>query len=276
MVVFLALLGLIIGSFLNVLIYRLNVPKAPKWWQGRSVCPHCQKKLLWQDNIPLVSFVALGRRCRHCKNLISWQYPLVELTTAIFFAVTGWNPVIWALESVFIVIFFSDWIYGLIPDEMILVGSFAALIYNLQFTIYNQFLISNFKFQIENLAREKITSEMLERVLRVDCELKLEKIDMDLYNSLARFAPFGIGNPEPVFASTVTIQSLRTVGQEGKHLKLVVDHFDAIAFNRGNLIGKLKAGDKIKIAYNLDLNSFNGTQNLQLKVKDIIFQNLQD
>ena len=136
--------------------------------------------------------------------------------------------------------------------------------------------ISNFKFQIENLAREKITSEMLERVLRVDCELKLEKIDMDLYNSLARFAPFGIGNPEPVFASTVTIQSLRTVGQEGKHLKLVVDHFDAIAFNRGNLIGKLKAGDKIKIAYNLDLNSFNGTQNLQLKVKDIIFQNLQD
>ncbi|MCL4390283.1 MAG: single-stranded-DNA-specific exonuclease RecJ [Patescibacteria group bacterium] len=129
--------------------------------------------------------------------------------------------------------------------------------------------IENFKLKIENLARDKISEEMLQKTLRVDCRLDLQAINMNLYDDLARLAPFGIGNPEPVFASQGTIQNLRTVGADGKHLKLAVDGFDAIAFNQGPLAAKLKVGQEISLAYCLALDTFNGNHKLQLKIKDI-------
>jgi len=82
-------LGLLIGSFLNVLVYRLNV--AESFATGRSHCPHCKKTIAWYDNIPLISFILLKFRCRSCKEKISWQYPLVELGTGIIFALIGWK-----------------------------------------------------------------------------------------------------------------------------------------------------------------------------------------
>jgi len=127
-ILLLFLLGLVIGSFLNVLVYRLNTEdKVPKFWQGRSLCPKCKHELSWEDNIPLFSFIMLLGRCRYCRQPISWQYPIVELVTAICFVFVGLNPLLLALAAVFIVIFFSDWIFGLIPDEMIIVGSVVAL-----------------------------------------------------------------------------------------------------------------------------------------------------
>ncbi|MDO8515451.1 MAG: prepilin peptidase, partial [bacterium] len=60
------ILGLCVGSFLNVLIWRLNDEKAPKFWQGRSLCPKCKHQLSWKDNIPLLSFILLNGRCRYC------------------------------------------------------------------------------------------------------------------------------------------------------------------------------------------------------------------
>lgn len=129
--------------------------------------------------------------------------------------------------------------------------------------------LSEFKAQIVKLAARRITPEMLTRSLRVDCELPLEAVNMGLYDSIANFAPFGLGNSEPVFASSGTLDSFRTVGVDGKHLKLVVSGLDAIAFSLGRMAGQLKVGDPIKVAYTLDLNTFNGSQNLQLKVKDI-------
>lgn len=142
------ILGLCIGSFLNVLIYRLNEEGVPKFWQGRSICPNCKHQLSWQDNIPLLSYIFLKGKCHYCHKKISIQYPVVELITAISFVLTGLHPVILAFVAVFIVIFFSDIKYMLIPDEMVIIGSVATLIYNLQFTILNQFQILNFKFQI--------------------------------------------------------------------------------------------------------------------------------
>lgn len=127
-VVAVALLGLAVGSFLNVLIWRLNDPAAPKFWEGWSICPKCKHRLSWKDNIPLLSFVLLKGRCRYCGKEISWQYPVVELVTAIYFGLTGFHPVLWFIGAVFIVIFFSDLIYGLIPDEMIVVGVAVGLI----------------------------------------------------------------------------------------------------------------------------------------------------
>ncbi len=132
--------------------------------------------------------------------------------------------------------------------------------------------IDNFRRRIIKIASEKIDSEMLEKVLRIDCELNLSDLTMDLYTEISQMQPFGIGNPEPVFASGVTIQDLRTVGTEGKHLKLKAGGFDCIAFNQGKKAQELKIGNKINVAYNLDLNVYNGRSNLQLKIKDIVLE----
>lgn len=76
------LLGLVIGSFLNVVLIRTEKDEK---LSGRSRCPQCKKKIAWYDNIPLVSFLLLGGRCRFCRKTISAQYPLVEMFTGLLF-----------------------------------------------------------------------------------------------------------------------------------------------------------------------------------------------
>ena len=76
--------GLIIGSFLNVVIFRLNTQKS--FMSGRSKCLACQKALSWYELFPILSFIFLGGRCKGCKTRISWQYPLVEFLTGLVFA----------------------------------------------------------------------------------------------------------------------------------------------------------------------------------------------
>jgi leader peptidase (prepilin peptidase)/N-methyltransferase len=71
------LVGLALGSFLNVVITRL--PLEERGWAGRSRCPYCRAPISWRDNLPLISFFLLRRRCRFCRHPISWRYPLVEL-----------------------------------------------------------------------------------------------------------------------------------------------------------------------------------------------------
>ncbi len=102
--------GLVVGSFLNVVVYRLNL--AESMFVGRSMCPHCKAKIRWYDNIPLLSFVLLRAECRDCKGKISWEYPLVEfLTGAAFAGVGAWffsleNYQTW-IESGFLLVLFS-------------------------------------------------------------------------------------------------------------------------------------------------------------------------
>lgn len=76
-------LGLIIGSFLNVVILRLNTGRSIT--TGRSACGRCSNKLSWYELVPVFSFLGLRGKCRNCKAPISFQYPLVELITAIVF-----------------------------------------------------------------------------------------------------------------------------------------------------------------------------------------------
>ena len=75
--------GLVIGSFLNAFIYRLNIKKSV--FKGQSFCPHCRHQLAPYDLIPVLSFIFLRGSCRYCHKKISWQYPLVELATALSF-----------------------------------------------------------------------------------------------------------------------------------------------------------------------------------------------
>ena len=82
-----AFLGMFIGSFLNVVVARVNTKKSPM--QGRSECPNCAHTLEAMDLMPVLSFVFLQGRCRYCHQPISWQYPLVELGTAALFGFIG-------------------------------------------------------------------------------------------------------------------------------------------------------------------------------------------
>jgi len=76
--------GLAVGSFLNCLIWRLYKEET---LGGRSYCPKCRQPIAWYDNLPLLSFIFLKGRCRHCQQKISWQYPLVEIITALLLTI---------------------------------------------------------------------------------------------------------------------------------------------------------------------------------------------
>src|SRR5947208_6996094 len=82
-----ALVGLAVGSFLNVVIYR--VPRKESVVRPRSRCPGCGTQLAERDNIPVISWLLLRRRCRTCSMPISVRYPAVEVLTALLFAAIG-------------------------------------------------------------------------------------------------------------------------------------------------------------------------------------------
>lgn len=87
--IFIFALGAIVGSFLNVVIHR--VPNEQSVVFPNSACPKCGNNIKFYDNIPVISWLMLGGRCRNCKNPISARYPGVELLTAVLFAVTAWQ-----------------------------------------------------------------------------------------------------------------------------------------------------------------------------------------
>lgn len=120
------------------------------------------------------------------------------------------------------------------------------------------------------LAGEKIEPKQLTRILRIDAEIEIKKITQALYNQLAQFAPFGVGNPEPLFCTRgAYLENARSVGVARKHLKFTVGGIDAIAFGRGHLPEKLNLAEPVDIAYTLNLNHWNGNEILQLKIRDI-------
>ncbi len=82
------ILGLIVGSFLNVVILRMNTARS---FGGRSACMSCKSKLRWFELVPVFSFLLLGGRCRNCKSRISVQYLLVELSTGLIFSILFWK-----------------------------------------------------------------------------------------------------------------------------------------------------------------------------------------
>jgi leader peptidase (prepilin peptidase)/N-methyltransferase len=124
---FALLTGLLVGSFLNVCICRL--PKGESVVFPPSHCPHCDYRIRWYDNIPLVSYLLLRGKCRGCGMRISLQYPLVELlngllTLALFlrFGPTLAFLVLFLFCSALVVITFIDLEHQIIPDEISLPG----------------------------------------------------------------------------------------------------------------------------------------------------------
>lgn len=114
-------LGLVVGSFLNVCISR--VPEGGSVVRPSSHCPKCKSAIRWFHNIPLLSYLFLGGRCAYCSERISLRYPAIELLTALLFAATtwffgvGWVTVIyWFFISALIVVSFIDLDHQIIPN----------------------------------------------------------------------------------------------------------------------------------------------------------------
>ncbi|MFC1680222.1 prepilin peptidase [Pseudomonadota bacterium] len=150
--------GLLFGSFFNVVIYRLPVMMKSGWTQQckelleledgespvafslvtpRSQCPQCHQPVRAMDNIPIVSYLVLGGRCRHCRIRISWRYPFVELLTAVMFVVTAWSFGVTyqalaglVLSGLLIPLVFIDIDEQILPDSITVPGIWVGLIFN--------------------------------------------------------------------------------------------------------------------------------------------------
>jgi leader peptidase (prepilin peptidase)/N-methyltransferase len=124
--------GAVVGSFLNVCIYRL--PAEQSVVNPPSHCPKCNEKLRARDLVPLFSFLMLGRKCRYCKTPISWRYFTVELITALLFFATflryGYSVDTLAYVlfiSALLVAFFVDVDQMIIPDQVVIAGLLIGL-----------------------------------------------------------------------------------------------------------------------------------------------------
>jgi len=126
--VFTFVFGAVVGSFLNVVILRLPA-------EGESIvfpasrCPKCQQTISWYDNIPIISFIVLNKRCRHCGEPISWQYPLIELIMALLalalvfkFSLTIALPIYFVFTASLLAVIVIDFYHKIIPDSISLPG----------------------------------------------------------------------------------------------------------------------------------------------------------
>jgi leader peptidase (prepilin peptidase) / N-methyltransferase len=153
---FMVLLGLAVGSFLNVVIGRLPI-MLQRQWQAQcaalndqpvapserfnlalpnSHCPSCEHAIAWYDNIPLLSWLLLQARCRHCNTAISARYPLVETVTAAVFGLLYWNYglsldlLMWCLfAALLICLLFIDVDHLLLPDQLTYLLLWLGLLY---------------------------------------------------------------------------------------------------------------------------------------------------
>lgn len=148
-------LGLIIGSFLNVVIFRFNTSRT---FAGRSGCMTCQNQLSWYELIPVFSFLGLKGRCKNCKSKISIQYPIVELMAGLVFAgiflkfqdIFYINTLVFSISYAYYAVMFSvllvisvyDFRHKIIPDTLsLLVGivSFFSLFFFSDYLFFPHF-----------------------------------------------------------------------------------------------------------------------------------------
>src|SRR5438034_2711296 len=127
------ILGLVVGSFLNVVILRL--PEGISISRPRSRCPKCKRMISWYDNVPILSYVLLGGRCRHCKKEIAIRYPLVEALSAIVGLLTYYKfglgiewVIFFSFSAALIVLAFIDLDHRILPDPITLNGIWAGIL----------------------------------------------------------------------------------------------------------------------------------------------------
>ena len=137
----------------------------------------------------------------------------------------------------------------------------------------NKEKIEEFKEEFEKIAKEKEVDKIIP-ILNLDAEIKLDDVNKEMVDSLKELEPFGEANKMPIFAfRNLKIDSIRSLS-DGKHLKLSVKDnkniINAIGFNMGTLTDTYRIGDRVDIAGNLEINSFNGVDSIQINIKDIM------
>jgi len=127
------ILGLVLGSFFNVVGYRL--PRGERFSKGRSICPNCKHKLSWYELIPLFSFLFQKGKCRHCNSKIALFYPIIELSCGLLFMICYYSfgfsyelLLSLSIVSLFLIVLVSDLLYLIIPDEIIIFFGIIFLI----------------------------------------------------------------------------------------------------------------------------------------------------
>ncbi|MBI2009967.1 MAG: prepilin peptidase [Candidatus Chisholmbacteria bacterium] len=153
------LMGLAVGSFLNVVVYRMLTGES--FWRGRSKCPHCHRQIAWYDNIPLLSFLMLRGKCRWCGQKISWRYPVLEFLTALLFVwwlqvgtlffrltqppYTWVQPTFWLVVGVaFLSMAVVDLYYGVLPDVFTVGVAVVAFLYRFGLTVMGIMKLEDF------------------------------------------------------------------------------------------------------------------------------------
>jgi leader peptidase (prepilin peptidase)/N-methyltransferase len=134
--------GLVLGSFLNVCIYRL--PRGLSVVRPRSACPDCQTLIRWYDNIPVLSWLVLRGRCRNCAVRIPARYPVVELLTAVLFLAcyaqfgfTLETLKYWTFAFLLTGLIFSDAETQLLPDRLTIPGIFLGFLFSFLVPLYD-------------------------------------------------------------------------------------------------------------------------------------------
>lgn len=141
--------GIVIGSFLNVCILR--IPKKESITFDRSHCPKCQYQLKWYDLVPVLSYIALGGRCRKCKTKISIQYPIIELLNGaaylgiyILLGLTWYTVITCITFSVMLVIFMIDLRHKIIPNSLVVFTLILGVVQTLLTGAYLEHIIGFF------------------------------------------------------------------------------------------------------------------------------------
>lgn len=130
--------------------------------------------------------------------------------------------------------------------------------------------IEAFTSKINVYAQTIITDEILTPVINIECVLKTDDINAHNFKIIKMFEPYGMGNPQPVFLTrNMVIEDIRTVGPANQHLKLQLDGFSAIGFNKGEFGHSLRPGDSIDVVYTISEDTYAGDGSLQLKIQDI-------
>lgn len=144
------------------------------------------------------------------------------------------------------------------------------------FTMKSRKYISDFKQRIMQIAEKELNGKDLAPKLEIEAELNLADLNWELFEQIEKFEPFGMSNPKPIFlVKNLRVENVRSVGSDNKHLKLFLKHdnmvksFEAIGFGMGDRIGEIKYGDLVEVVCEINLNEFNGTRKLELRLVDL-------
>ncbi len=143
------------------------------------------------------------------------------------------------------------------------------------FTLKKGIKVDDFRKEISQIAEKSLKGKDIRPKLEIEAEFDLADLNWELYDQIIQFEPFGMANPKPLFlVKNLKVENVRTVGKDDSHLKLflkqetMIKGFDSIGFRMGDRAKEIKYGDNVDVVCEINLNEFNGTRKLELRLVD--------